>query len=115
MAETYELPIDQGGTLQVPFFLKDENGTALNLTGYSARMQMRTSYNATVPSLSLSSTDGSITIDAALGKLTLNATAATTASLAARRYVYDIEIVSPSGFVTRIVQGNAVVSPEVTR
>lgn len=115
MAETYELAIDQGSTLLVPFTLKDETGSVLNLTGYSARMQMRTAYASPSPVLNLTSASGTILIDANLGKLTLSASADVTAALPARRYVYDIEIVSASGFVTRIVQGNAVVSPEVTR
>ena len=115
MAKTYELLIDQGSTLSVLFTLKDEAGTALNLTGYEVRMQIRSSYTSSTVVLNLSTTLGTILLDPLLGKITITATAAVTAALPAKRYVYDIETVSPTGFVTRFVQGNVVVSPEVTR
>lgn len=115
MAKTYELLIDQGSTLSVLFTLKDEAGTALNLTGYTVRMQIRSSYASSIVVLNLSTTLGTILLDPLLGKITITATAAVTAALPAKRYVYDIETVSASGFVTRFVQGNVVVSPEVTR
>jgi hypothetical protein len=115
MAKTYELLIDQGSTLEVQFSLKDEAGLALNLTGYEVRMQIRTSYNATAVILNLSTFLGTIVLEPLEGKITIKASAEVTAALVPKRYVYDIETVSPTGFVTRIVQGNVVVSPEVTR
>lgn len=115
MAKTYELLIDQGSTLEVLFTLKDEAGTALNLTGYEVRMQVRTSYTATTTVLNLSTLLGTIVLVPLEGKITIKASATVTAALLPKKYVYDIEIVSATGFVTRIIQGNVVVSPEVTR
>lgn len=51
----------------------------------------------------------------ALSMLTLRATAAQTTLLTAREYFYDLKIVSPSGVVTRLLQGVAVVDDQVTR
>ena len=42
-------------------------------------------------------------------------TNSTTSNIEEGIYVYDIEITSGAGSVTRILQGNVTVSPEVTR
>jgi hypothetical protein len=42
-------------------------------------------------------------------------TNSTTSGIEEGIYVYDIEITSGSGSVTRILEGKATVSPEVTR
>jgi hypothetical protein len=56
-----------------------------------------------------------ITITPALGKISIHATAAQTNALVAGDYVYDLEITSSTGIVTRLIQGRATVSPQVTR
>lgn len=47
----------------------------------------------------------------------VHATAAQTQNnvLPAGDYVYDLELTSPAGIITRLVQGRAIVSPQVTR
>jgi|TARA_B100000953_G_scaffold227818_1_gene189410 hypothetical protein len=42
-------------------------------------------------------------------------TASTTADIEEGIYVYDLEITSSSGTVTRLLQGEVTVNPEVTR
>ena len=44
MAEYVELTIDQGATYNNTISVTDANGAGLNLTGYTARSQMRKSY-----------------------------------------------------------------------
>lgn len=113
-ATTYNTTIDQGADWFVTFVYKDSDGTAINLTGYSAALQLRDTYADTTTDLSLTSASG-ITITGATGTLEVRATAAQTAAIAAGTYVYDLQITSGSGIVTRLVQGRIVVSPEVTR
>lgn len=115
MAETYELNINQGANLSLEIALKNEDQTPLNLTGFIARMQLRASYNSPEIVVELTTENGRILINALAGILTLALSAQTTAALIAKNYVYDLEIVSPTGFVTRVLQGEAIVSPEVTR
>jgi hypothetical protein len=55
-----------------------------------------------------------IVVDAT-GTVTLALTAAQSAALDFDRAYYDIEIVSPAGVVTRLVQGTVTLSREVTR
>lgn len=115
MAEMYELNINQGANLSLEIALKNQDQTPVNLTGYVARMQLRTSYVSPNIALELTTENGRLIITPLSGIITLSLSATTTAALAAKKYVYDLEIVSSTGFVTRVLQGEAIVSPEVTR
>jgi len=115
MAETYELNINQGSNLSLEIALKNSNGTPLNLTGYTARMQLRASYTAPDIIVELTTENGRLVITPLTGVVTLLLSALTTAAFVAKNYVYDLETVSSTGFVTRVLQGEAIVSPEVTR
>jgi len=115
MVEIYELNIDQGANLSLEIALKNADGTPLNLTGYTARMQLRASYTAPEVILELTTENSRIVITPLSGVVMLLLSAITTATLIAKSYVYDLELVSPTGFVFRALQGEAIVSPEVTR
>jgi hypothetical protein len=64
--------------------------------------------------LSLTSASG-ITITGATGTIAVTATAAQTGDIDEGPYYYDLEITSPTGVVTRVAQGQVVVSAQVTR
>lgn len=92
-------------------------GTPVNLTNYSARMQVRDSYDAGTAVLSLTSGAG-ITLGGTAGTVFLEANAVTTAAIPARpdnAYIYDLELVSAGTVVTRLVEGAFTVYPEVTK
>jgi hypothetical protein len=107
--------IDQGANWFITVVYKDSAGTPINLTGYTAALQIRDTYADTTTDLSLSSPNGGITITAATGTLAITATAEQTGAIAAGNYVYDLEITSSGGVVTRLIQGKISVSPQVTR
>lgn len=112
-AGTLDLSIEQGATYNLVLTWKID-GTAVNLTGYTARLQARVDVEDSEVILSMTSSNG-ITLGGALGTITLNLTATATAALASGTYVYDLEMAAGSGTVTRLVQGELVVSAEVTR
>lgn len=115
LGNRYDLEIKQGATLSLTATWKDSTGTAVNLTGYTARMQVRSTYDATSTILSLTSGSG-ITLGGAAGTIAITASATTTAALTAPwSGVWDLELVSGGGEVTRLLEGAATVSPEVTR
>ena len=87
----------------------------VNLTGYSAALQIRSLPSDPTAVLSLATSGNGITITALTGQIDVHATAAQTAAIDEGTYYYDIEITSVSGIVTRIAQGQVVVSAEVTR
>ena len=116
MAVTYNTVIDQGADWFINFTYKNPNGTPINLTGYSAALQVRTSPLAKTAVLTLTSPSDGITITALTGLIEVHATAAQTAAITNGKYAYDIEITAPStNVVTRLVQGTIEVSPQVTR
>lgn len=88
----------------------------VDLTGYTARLQIReTAGAADPPWANLTTENGGITITAAEGKIDLYISAVDTAVMPAKKGVYDLEMVAPGGDVTRLLAGTATISPEVTR
>lgn len=112
-AVTYNAVIEQGADWYVNFQWTDPSGTPINLTGYTAALQIRTSPLAKTTVLSLTNTSG-IAITASTGTLAVHATAAQTGAITNGLYSYDMEITS-GGIVTRLVQGSINVTPQVTR
>jgi hypothetical protein len=90
------------------------DNVAVNLTGYTARLQARIDVDETETILSLT-TGAGITLGGAAGTITLNQTATQTALLPKGEYVYDLELQSSGGIVTRLLQGELNISAEVTR
>ncbi|CAB4130887.1 hypothetical protein UFOVP121_42 [uncultured Caudovirales phage] len=114
-AAIYDITIEQGATFTLSLVWKDSAGTPIDLTGWQARMQVRPAYHSDVVFLSLSSPSGGITLGGTAGTIEVVGSAAATAAIDGRKAVYDIELVAPGGAVTRLLQGAAVISPEVTR
>ena len=56
MATNYNLNITRGSNFSVRLIAKDENGTPINLSGYSASAQVRHHYSSTGVLLDLSPT-----------------------------------------------------------
>jgi hypothetical protein len=116
MAVTYNTVIDQGADWFINFTYQNPAGTPVNLTGYTAALQIRTSPLAATAVLSLTSPSNGITITGATGLIECRATAIQTAAITNGKYAYDIEITAPStGVVTRLAQGTVDVSAQVTR
>ena len=107
------LTVEQGTTFSQTLTWKIDN-VLVNLTGYTARMQAREDVTSSDTILSLTQASG-ITLGGAAGTIVIALNAASTAALVAGNYVYDLELVSGAGVVTRLVQGTFTVSAEVTR
>lgn len=123
-AGTYHMAVDQGATFRKTVTWKDESGSAVNLTGYTARMQVRASYSASTTVLSATTANGKIALGGSLGTISIVLSATETAALSVASPndfsdafvgVYDLELVAPNGDVTRLLQGSFIVNPEVTR
>jgi hypothetical protein len=110
MSIAYNLFIDQGATFSANVTVKDNSNSVRDLTGYTARSQMRRSY------YSANSTAFTATIGTPLsGNVTLFLSDAVTANLKPGRHVYDVEIISSANVVERVYEGIVTVYPEVTR
>lgn len=110
----YNMTCYQGATFSLAPVWKI-NGQVVNLTDYTAVMQVRTSPDDPTVLVELSTANGRITITGTSGLVSLSLNAATTAALDAGQYVYDLELTAPDSTVTRLLQGGFVVIPQVTQ
>jgi BppU N-terminal domain len=106
---TVDLIINQKSSFQVTFTVKD-NGSVLDLTGYTATAKYKQTHQAP--------DNQSVSITAAIanavsGHVSISLSANETSLLQAGKYVYDVAIIDSTGFKTRIVEGNMRVSPGV--
>jgi len=110
-AGRHNIIIEQGADFGLEFTIK-EDGVGKNLTGYSPRAQLRPKKESTT----LSATFGCTMVDAANGVVKMALANATTSGIAPGKYFYDFELYTPSDtVVTRVLEGEALVTAEVTR
>lgn len=114
-AGIYNIVADQGATLSRVITWRDSAKNPYNITGYTARMQVRSAVESSTVVLELTTANSRISLGGTNGQVTLTVSATTMTGIAAGKYVYDLELVSGTGVVTRLVQGNFVVRGEVTR
>jgi hypothetical protein len=117
MASTYNTVIDQGADWFLNVTWEDVNEDPIDITGYTAALQLRTSPLARVVSLNLTTENDGIAITGASGLVSIHATNDQTADLTPQRYTYDLELYSPANptVVTRLIQGTVEVSANTTR
>lgn len=113
MAARANLQIDRSATFSSDVTVTDTDGTAFDLTGYTAAAKMAKGYASTQTRVTLTTT---INGDPTTGIITISLTADQTKTLEApARYVYDVEITKTSdSTVTRVIEGIITVSPDVT-
>jgi len=110
----HDLYIVRGDTWQQDFIYESPADTPVDLTGYSARLQVRQARFSDSTLLALSSDDGDITLDDE-GNIQLTATAAVTALLDFSTARYDLELTSAGGIVTTLLEGEVRLIKDVTR
>lgn len=116
MAAKLRLPtIDKGATYSHILYWKDKQKVPLNLTGVTAKLQVRSTVDSTSVLLELSTENGGITIVGLEGKITLYISATQTTSLVGFGGVYDLELYYTDGKIVRLIEGNVMFKPEVTR
>jgi len=92
----------------------DIDQTPVDLTTYTARMQVREKYTSTQKILDLTTENGGITLGGSNGTIDISIDADTSSAIVAKTYVYDLELII-SSTVTRLLEGTFIVTPEVTR
>lgn len=112
MAGTYRLKIDQGSTVRRALrWLRD--GEPVDLSDCTARMEIRTAVGGALIHR-LDTTNGGLEVDGPEGVIRIHIPAETSSAWTSMSGVYDLEVVFPDGSVTRLIQGQVQVSPEVT-
>jgi len=108
MSGKYNIVADQGATFNLNFTVATD-GTSWNLTGYTFKMQVRRSSN-----------DANILLNITSATMNSSGSVAVTVSTTMNtvppgRWVYDIELTSSGGQVTRILEGRFIVKAQVTQ
>jgi len=109
----YNITVVNGTTFQLSPVWKVDN-LPVDLTGYTADMQVRDISNNLIVELTTSS---GISIAAALGQinLTLTATQTSAGNLPAGNYTYALNLTSSGGIVYQILTGNFIVVASVNQ
>ncbi len=107
MAIQYNLHIEAGATFHRDLVYTNEDGSLFDLTGYSAKLQIRPTVSSSTLTLEVIPT-----IDVPTATISWDFTATQTAALTGG--VYAVEL-TKSPTVIRLVEGDVVVSPEVVR
>ena len=118
MAGTYNITADQGATflLTVTWTTPGATPSPVDLTNFSAHMQVRTQLGAAGTVLDLSTQDGTITLGGAQGTISINIPAEMMAQVAAGSYRYDLNVSSSDAtpIVTKLIAGSFKVTGAVT-
>jgi hypothetical protein len=110
-AARYDLVIDQGSDFAIEFTVS-ETGVVKNLTGYSARAQLRPSKGSSTLSATFTCTIPTPTN----GKINMSLGNSSSTGLTAGRFHYDLEIyTSGNSAVSRLLHGEVTLTQEVTR
>lgn len=109
----YNFTIEQGATFSRTIVVKNPNDTPYNLTGYTARMQIRRDITATEIMMTLTTENGKLALGGNNGQISVLLSASDTAQIT-RNGVYDLELAVGST-VYRLLRGAVTLIPEVTR
>lgn len=116
MAGKLNLTINQGETFTHILKWSDENNTPVNLTGYTAKLQIREKPEAVNPLIELSTENGGIIFSLVeVGTFTLTISSTATTAITWNTGVYDLLMIAPDLTVTRLIEGRVTVSKGVTR
>ena len=115
MAGIYDFTLEQGATFKLELEWIDNNDAPVNLTGYTARMQIRYKKKTGDLATSLTTENGLITLYPDTGVIELEIEATETEILSIGKSVYDLELESADGIVYRVMEGVVTISGEVTR
>lgn len=116
-AGLYNIVADQGSTLSRIIYYKDPAKKPILFNGYTARMQVRPSFESSEIILELTTENNGIELGQTDGSIALYVDDSVMVTIPEGIYVYDIELIAPSAhlFVYKILQGNFAVRSEVTR
>lgn len=114
MAVQKNFEVDQNTTFTFIIEYKDSNGDPINLTGASAKLQVRDTKGGSKLAFTLTSPSSGITIDSALGKLTVRMTPTQTNKLFYPKSSYDLMLTDSNAVKTKLVEGFLTLSRSVT-
>lgn len=110
----YNFVCPQGATFSKQLTWKIED-TPVDLTSYTARMQVREKHTSVAKIVDLTTENGGISLGGDQGTIDIEISSSDTTNIIPKCYVYDLELISSSSIVTRLIEGQFMVTPEVTK
>ena len=110
-----DIQINQGSDLDILMTYKDPNDLAVDLTDWTAEMDIRLKVDDVAPLIELSTLNSRIVLGGVTGTINLLIDAADTEALSFKKGVYDLELTDIAGKVIRLIEGKVTLTTEVTR
>ena len=114
--------VKAGETLRKSLQFLTVDGTAVDLTGWTARMHVRENFDSATPLIELTTENGGLTVEAGTdGRISLYISDEDTSGFLSATdtspvsYKYDLEVITPSGDVGSPMYGKFKVLPEITK
>jgi hypothetical protein len=114
MAGQKNFEVDQNATFSFVLEYKDEDGNAIDLSGASAKMQVRDTKGGNKLAVTLTSPSGGIIIDGPSGKLTIKMTPTQTNKLFYPKSSYDVMVVDSNANKIKLLEGFMTLNRSVT-
>lgn len=115
MAVQKNFEVDQNATFTFEVqYTEEDEVTPIDLTGASAKMQVRDTKGGSKLAFTLTSPSGGITIDGPNGKLTIKVTPTQTNKMFYPKSSYDIMVVDSNGNKIKLLEGFMTLSRSVT-
>lgn len=127
-AARLDILIEQGVDLPITFAYTADDESSPDLTTYTAKLQVRSDYGATDALITVDNTTGIVLGANGGGAGNISAALSAAVSIdytqvkyiidglrAAKLGVWDLEIKSPAGKVTRLFAGDAYIAPSATK
>lgn len=115
-AAEHNFYLEPGADFQATLVLQDSDGNAQDITGASVLMHVRETYTSPDTLLVASSQGASpeITVTGATGTIVIDVPGADTEDIEVSG-VYDVVVTYTTGIIERVLQGEMLLSPAVTR
>jgi hypothetical protein len=110
-----DLTLEQGVQRPWGFTVTGANGTPVDLTGCTAKLQVRLTVSEPTPYIELSTANGRIVLGGAAGTVNITFEPSDTQTQTFRQAVYDLMLYWPSGSPWRLFQGVVTLERVVTR
>ncbi|MEZ5691205.1 MAG: hypothetical protein R3D71_06035 [Rickettsiales bacterium] len=111
----YDIEVIQGSDDIKDFLVTDPDGIPEDFTGCSAKLQARQGVDSSSAFLELTTENGGVILGGNEGTIEIIFNKELTSSLKIYKGVYDFEITSLSGNVSRYFEGIITINREVTR
>ena len=111
MANSFDIFIEKGSSLNISLVASDSSGNAINLSGYSARGKVKYGFGSTGILLDLQPT-----VDASFvsGIINIALNPESTTGLPITKGVCDIEVFNSGDYCFKVLKGYANIFPEVS-